>query len=145
MSIRDWDLPGELFWFGDELSHLGFRIQGHGARPPEPGSRAPQVDIHENDEAVILLLDLPGVRKEDISLQLYSGSLTLEGKRTRLAGTRDVRLERPAGRFRRSFRIGVPVEPAKVQARYRDGVLEITLPKPGPGGPAAAGVRLAVE
>jgi HSP20 family protein len=142
MSIRDWDIGGEPEWFGDELSRLGFRLREPGFGRGDSGW-VPQVDIHEREDAVILVLDLPGVRREDIELHLDPGGLTLQGKRGRLTGARDLRLERPCGPFRRSFRIEVPIEPAEAQARYRDGVLEITLPKSPASGPTR--VRVVVE
>ena len=126
----------------DELNRMGAAQSGRMA-PSEDGSWTPPVDIHEREEAVVLFLDLPGVKKEDIELQVDATGLVLQGTRFRHPGGRDLRLERPVGRFRRSFRIGVPIEPGGTQASYRDGVLEITVPKAQRAGPTK--VRVDVQ
>ena len=55
--------------------------------------------------------------------------VTVQGRRRRAEATRDLRLERPAGAFRRAFRIGAPMNPAEARATYQDGVLAVTIPK----------------
>ena len=104
---------------------------------------APPVDIQETDESLLLTVDLPGVARESIGLEVDADSLTLQGERVCESSGRSVRLERPAGRFLRSFRIGVPIDPTRVEAKYRDGVLAITLPKVDRRGPTQ--LRIDVE
>ena len=138
------------------MESLGSDIFGHMARlerelgdlaagvspSQEEGEWRPPVDIYERDDALVLVMDLPGVRKEDIDLQVDGATLTVQGEKTRqLADTRSLRLERPVGRFRRSFRMGAPIDPARVKASYRNGVLEIVLPKAASPGP----VRLHID
>jgi HSP20 family protein len=101
------------------------------------------VDILERGNALVLLVDLPGVKREDIELRVEADTLTLEGQRAGPEGARGVRLERPRGKFRRAFRIDAPISPQSVQATWRDGVLEIVLeksPRPEP-----VQVRVTVE
>jgi len=114
-----------------EMARLRRRIEGLASSPPaaEEGPWAPPVDIRESERALVLSFDLPGLRREDIELRVDRDGLTLQGERPPAERLRAVRLERPAGPFRRSFRIGIPINPAGVQATYRDGVLEITIPK----------------
>ena len=81
-------------------------------------------------------MDLPGLKPNEIGLTVDHESLTIEGERVQSARGNGLRLERPMGRFRRSFRIGVPVNPDGVQAAYRDGVLRVSLPRAAPRGPA---------
>lgn len=98
----------------------------------EEGERwAPAVDISEAADAYVLHADLPGMRLEDITLARENGVLTLSGERRAVSdeakdGYR--RVERRAGHFSRSF--SLPEGTAeKITARYRDGVLEVRIPK----------------
>ena len=79
---------------------------------------------------MVVLADLPGVKREEIDLRVDREGLTLEGERPRPKADGGIRLERPSGRFRRSFRIaGIPIDPSGAEATYRDGVLRIVIPK----------------
>lgn len=122
--------PGfeEMSRLWDDLSRSGAGPRGR-AVPHEDGAWTPHVDIHEREDALLFLLDLPGVKKEDIELHVDANGIVLQGVRARQSGLRDLRLERPVGRFRRAFRVGVPIDPDGAQASYRDGVLAITVPK----------------
>ena len=123
MSTRDWDIFGSAL-----LSDRGTAEQDD--------VWAPAVDIYEREDSLVLLVDLPGLERDDIDLQVEANALTIHGERSRTAPVGGIRLERPAGRFRRSFRIGIPIDPAGVRASYRAGVLEVRLPKAAPTGPA---------
>lgn len=93
---------------------------------------SPAVDVAENQSAIILRAELPGMRQEDIDIELTGDTLTVRGERKFESEKRDenyVRVERSYGRFQRSFTLGVPIDGEKVGATYRDGILEITLPK----------------
>jgi HSP20 family protein len=91
----------------------------------------PLVDICESENEVTVRMDVPGVNKESIDVQLTGETLAVRGERgfERREGENVIHVERPYGQFVRSFTIGVPVQTDKVQANYRDGVLSITLPK----------------
>jgi len=143
MDIDDRDIFGDIARLRKDLGRFAasFRFGPQVADSEEVW--APLVDIHERDDSLVLLVDLPGLRREDIELQVDADALTLQGERTRLEGANEIRLERPGGRFRRSFRIGVPIDPSRVQATYRDGVLQISIPKVAPSGPTR--VRVDVE
>jgi HSP20 family protein len=101
------------------------------------------VDIYEREGTLVLLLDLPGMRREDIGLEVEANGIVIEGERVRSDQARGLRLERPMGRFRRAFRIGVPIDPSQAQASYRDGVLEITAPKADISGPRRVKIDVA--
>jgi len=142
MSIGDWDIFGDLARLRQRLGRLS-HVNDAGMRGDDRDDAwAPPVDILEQDGALVLLVDLPGVRREDIELTIAHESLTVAGQRSSTEGGAGIRLERPAGRFRRSFRIAVPVDPSRAQAAYRDGVLRITLPQAAPAGPARVRVRV---
>src|ERR1051325_6299199 len=92
-----------------------------------------KVDIAEANGAYVVNADLPGVRKEDIQVSIDGAEVTLtaEVKREKEASKdeRVVHSERVYGKVTRSFALPREVDEAKVEARFRDGVLELTLPK----------------
>jgi len=93
---------------------------------------SPAVDIAETQNEVVLRAELPGLKQDDIDIELTGDTLTLRGERKFENEERKdnfVRVERSYGRFQRSFTLGVPVQNDQVSATYRDGVLEIHLPK----------------
>ena len=90
------------------------------------------VDIVEDEKKIVLKSDLPGVNEKDIEVKLDDGVLTLSGERTFDKETKDEnlrRVERGYGSFRRSFALPDTVDAEKVSASYKNGVLEIALPK----------------
>jgi len=94
---------------------------------------APPIDIAERENEFVVRTDLPGVRKEDISITLENGVLTISAEYKKddeqKEGDRIIRQERRYGRFVRSLRLGVPIDEKKIKANYKDGVLELMLPK----------------
>jgi HSP20 family protein len=93
---------------------------------------APVLDMHETKDDVVLNFELPGISEKDISLSITGDLLTLKGER---AFNRDLKddnyhhVERAYGKFERSVQLPMSVQAAKVKATYRDGVLEVRLPK----------------
>ncbi|RMG45379.1 MAG: Hsp20/alpha crystallin family protein [Acidobacteria bacterium] len=104
----------------------GLGLPGRGRRAAE---FLPPVDVRETDSAVVIEADLPGVPREAIDLRVEGGMLLLTGERPRANGAGIVRSERPAGRFRRSFRLPPGADPSRITAGYEAGVLTITIPK----------------
>ena len=92
---------------------------------------APAVDIFENDEAITLLADIPGVKAEDLKIDLRENTLTLTGRVTALerAGEIDVLREYRAGTFVRQFALSETIDQPKIEAKLTDGVLRLELPK----------------
>ena len=136
MSTRDWDIFGDLARLRKDLDRIADSFRPGPSSEGRDDIWVPPVDIHERDDSLVLLVDLPGFTREEIDLQVDGQTLTLRGARVRTQPGRGLRLERPIGRFHRSFRIGVPIDPSRVEAAYRDGVLEISLPKISASGPA---------
>lgn len=96
------------------------------------GMWTPAVDIYENNDFVVVKAELPGVEKDRISVEVKEGILTLRGERgfdKELKKESYHRIERSYGSFQRSFSLPVSVDQEKVTARFRDGVLEVQLPK----------------
>jgi HSP20 family protein len=94
-----------------------------------PGTWAPAVDVIETEDAYLLYAELPGVRKEDIQLQVRDRRLELSGRRHPLAERNFLRMERSYGPFRRTFDLGAPVETDGITAGYEQGILRVHVPK----------------
>jgi HSP20 family protein len=92
----------------------------------------PLVDIAETKDEVIVKAEIPGMTKEEISISLSDNVLTLRGEKKKEKeekGKTFYRMERSYGSFVRSLTLPTAVLAGKVKAVYKDGVLEITLPK----------------
>jgi HSP20 family protein len=91
----------------------------------------PALDLYQNNDNLIAIVELPGMRKEDIEISLHDGMLTISGERS--SGSSDgenaERTERFSGKFRRSITLPTRVDAGKVNATYKDGLLTVTLPK----------------
>jgi HSP20 family protein len=93
---------------------------------------SPRVDVSETDKAFGITAELPGMKEDDIEVVLSDGVLTLKGTKseTREEKDKDYHLsERVFGEFRRSFRVPDTVDDTKVKATFKNGVLEVSLPK----------------
>ena len=121
----------DLVGIQDEVNRLfdGFfgRVPGH-----VEGNFMPTVDIEETGEEFILRADLPGVPQKEVKVSLMGDTLTIRGVRKyETNGNQGTvhRVERVYGTFERSFTLGSPVRNDRVKATYRDGVLEVRVPK----------------
>jgi HSP20 family protein len=92
---------------------------------------SPALDLYQNNDSVVAIVELPGMRKEDIEISLHDGMLTISGERTSEVseGEKAERTERFSGKFRRSITLPARVDAGKVSATYKDGILTVTLPK----------------
>ena len=115
---------------------------------PERRAAAPaqfRMDVTENDKEYQVFAELPGVKKEEISITINGNEVAVaaEVKHEKVVKNGDTVLcaERYYGTIKRQFSLGQEVDEASAQAKYNDGVLELTLPKKA----AAAARRLAVH
>jgi HSP20 family protein len=92
---------------------------------------SPALDLYETGDRVVAVVELPGMRKEDIDISLHDGTLTISGERKRESANGETaqRTERYVGTFRRSISLPTRVDAGKVSATYQDGILKVTLPK----------------
>ena len=92
---------------------------------------SPALDLYQNTDNIIAMVELPGMRKEDIEISLHGGTLTISGERKHESTNRNKaeRTERYVGTFRRSIALPTRVDAKRVSATYRDGILTVTLPK----------------
>ena len=92
----------------------------------------PSIDIVEEKDNYVVRVDLPGLSKDDVSVTLQDNFLTIKGERKAEAESKDAnyyRRERVYGSFSRTFELPGTVDPKKIDAHFRDGVLHVTLPK----------------
>jgi HSP20 family protein len=92
---------------------------------------SPAFDLYESGDHLVAVVELPGMRKEDIDISLHDGTLTISGERKREStnGEAARRTERYVGTFRRSITLPTRVDAGKVSATYENGILKVTLPK----------------
>jgi HSP20 family protein len=91
----------------------------------------PTADIFETEDALTVVLEMPGANKDDIDVSVENGVLTVEGKInfSKYEGLQPVYSEYNIGPFRRSFRISSRIDQDKINAEMRDGVITLILPK----------------
>jgi HSP20 family protein len=101
------------------------------------GTLAPRIDVSETGKEMTLTVELPGVDEKDIDVSLSGKQLTIKGeKKSEQEEKKDEegrvfhRVERSYGAFQRTMTLPFDVEPEKVSAQFKDGVLTVTLPKP---------------
>src|SRR5262245_18778271 len=135
MSIEKWDPVRGMTDVQGEVNRIFDTFLG---RPMVSGAGsavrtwAPVLDMHETKDEVVLNFELPGVSDKDVSLSITGDVLTLKGEHTANREFKEedaYRTERVYGRFERSVQLPMPVQADKVKATYRDGVLEVNLPK----------------
>jgi HSP20 family protein len=121
--------------FGDVLDDLmkGFLVRPVGAAEAGESVRRIKVDVAEKNGEYKVLAEIPGVKKEDIQVDIEGDVVSISAE-TRAEkdvkeGERVIHSERYFGKVSRSFRLGQEVDQAKASAKYTDGVLELVLPK----------------
>jgi HSP20 family protein len=131
--------------FGEEVERFFDRFLTPGFQaepfvPPFPFETAaaewfPMLDLTENANEFIVRLEVPGVHKENLDINLTGTLLAITGRRELMAeatGETYLRREREVGKFVRTIRLPAPVVEKDVQATYEDGLLVIRLPKVAP-------------
>ena len=114
------------------------------AEQTRPGvTFTPTVDIFETEKEMTLLADMPGVKPDDLSIDLRDNTLTLEGDITPPNGQKEESLyeEYASGRFYRQFSLSEVIDQAKIDAQLQDGVLRLLLPKVEKATPRKIAVR----
>jgi HSP20 family protein len=99
----------------------------------DQGRYAPAMDVRETDEAYIVEADVPGMKKDDVHIEVADNVLTIKGERKDEKEEKDKnyhRVERLFGSFARSVALPAGIDAGKVSAKFDNGVLTVTLPKP---------------
>ena len=152
VPARREDVPADPFFrLHQEMNRLfdeafaGFG--GAFAAPAGFGEASPRVDIRETDGALVVEAELPGVAEDDLDVELSDNVLTIRGEKK--SETRDERsgayryVERSYGAFSRAIPIPYDIDPDAVEAKFKNGVLTLTLPKPE--GAARASRKIAIK
>lgn len=105
----------------------------------------PPVDILESKDSYLIRAELPGMRNEDLKTEVNEGILTLSGERKLedpADGVEYHRVERVTGKFSRSFHVPQTVNPDSIKATYKDGILEVQVPKADEAKPRQIAISL---
>jgi HSP20 family protein len=122
LMVRDPFLASPLRLM-DEL----LRSSGNGNRAT---SYTPVLDVRETRDEYLALVDLPGVKSEDVTIEVNDQVLTISGSRVPVETGETQLVERPYGSFVRSLTLPKGVNSDEIKADYKDGVLEVHIPKP---------------
>jgi HSP20 family protein len=135
MALARWTPAAHLHSFQEEMNRIFnefFRGGTGGEQGWAAGAWTPPVDIYETDDALVLTAMLPGVSKDEVSIEVHNNTLMLRGERKPASAVSDERYYRREcvyGPFQRSFVLPATVDQNQVQATYHDGILELRLPK----------------
>ena len=138
MTLIRWNRPTpaiarDLFSAREEMDRLFDRFfEGSPLRAEFTPAFAPAVDVEETSDAWLLRADLPGMSEKDVKVSLVGDTVTIRGERRIERSTKEATLhrwERASGTFERSFQLPSPPQGDAVKASYKDGVLEIRVPK----------------
>lgn len=131
-TLVRWDPLRDVASLHTELSRLmNGLFEGSGGRPAQ--AWVPTLDVWETEDAVTYAFDLPGVAKDDISIEVEDGALTVSASREQskeIDEERFHRLERRYGTFSRTVGLPQGVTEDEIKASYADGVLHVVVPKP---------------
>ncbi len=132
-ELTSWPSPDRWMSLREDLNSLFESPFWSGFRRPGQlfSAWSPALDLYQNSDNVVAVVELSGMRREDIEISLHDGTLTISGERKRETsnGEKAERTERYIGKFRRSITLPTCVDATKVSATYRDGILTVTLPK----------------
>ncbi len=118
--------------FEDQMEDLMDRFLGGEGGWLRGDGFLPRVDLVENDNQFEVVVDLPGLKPEEVDLELKDGDLWITGKReeeTEEKGKTLHRIERRHGSFQRMVPLPKSIDEEKIEARFENGVMKITLPK----------------
>jgi HSP20 family protein len=121
-----------------------FTPRGAGDSDSDQAVWAPRADLAETEDSFVIVLDVPGVREEELQLTLEEDTLKVAGERRFAREGSDSqfhRIERSYGRFFRAFRFGSPIDASGVDADFQDGVLTVRVPKAEASKPRRIQVR----
>jgi HSP20 family protein len=135
MALIRWDPFREMSSLQERMNRLmsDFRTRSPlGEEEMAQGAWIPAVDIYETKESIVLNVELPGVTQQDLALEVKDNTLTIRGEKKLEKDVKEEsfhRMERTYGSFMRAFTLPSTVSQDKVKAKFKDGVLEIMLPK----------------
>ena len=135
MALIRWDPFREISTLQERMNRLFSEMARRSPVAEEEmiqGAWIPPVDIFETGDSIVIKAELPGISKEDITLEVKENTLTIKGEKKFEKDVKEEsyhRVERSYGAFQRAFSLPGTVQQDKVKAKFRDGILEITIPK----------------
>src|SRR5882672_4900155 len=134
---RHWDPIRDLMLLQDRMNQLFEDATERRARERaetrdeiERADWIPVADVYERAEEYVVAMDLPGIDRAALEINLENQRLSIKGMRSSANGDQGQhRTERPQGKFNRSFGVPTAVDPEQIEAEYKDGVLYVRLPK----------------
>jgi HSP20 family protein len=133
MALVRWEPFRELAALQNEMGRWMGQLPGLTPGNGQSSNWLPSVDVWETENELVLSFDLPGISEEDIAVELEDNVLTVSGERQRTSehsSERFYRFERRYGTFSRSVTLPPGVQEDSIKADYKDGVLEVRIPKP---------------
>lgn len=133
-TLMRWDPFREMTTLRDEMNRLFTRTIGDQpvAKAAAEATWSPPVDVFDTPDAIVLKAELPGLKVEDVDVELDENVLTISGERRfeeKVDDGRAYRLERAYGRFARTMTLPQNVKADEIAATITDGVLEVRVPK----------------
>lgn len=135
MQLVKWNPMRDMLSFNNRADRIfnDFFYPSRGMQMSKDSSWNPRVDIYEDEDAIVLKAELPGVEKDNIVVDVEGRVLTLKGERSSDNEVKEesyYRRERTFGSFERRFNLPDNVDPEKITADYKDGILKLGIPKP---------------
>jgi HSP20 family protein len=136
MAIVKWDPFRDVTELQNRINRLFDESFGRSREPDDEinlHAWRPAVDIYEAENRIVLAVELPGVGKESVAVEVKDDVLTLKGERLADPAISDdsyIRRERLYGPFKRSFTLHQNVKPDQIKATFKDGILQIEIPRP---------------
>ena len=146
--------PSDLFSALNQLAKMRAEMDrvfesnlGSLSRSPAPLSRwNPAVAVYTDKDQFTVVVELPGLKKEEIEISLHDDTLTISGERKREeSNEQEFLTERSYGKFQRSLTLPTAVDAEKVKASYKDGLLQVVLPKAEEAKPKQIEVDLKIK
>ena len=137
-SIARWDPIADLDWFRSPF-FLGREPVAASVRPFSPA-----IDVAEDDGNYVVTAEIPGTRREDITVEVHGGTLTIRGEKRNEREERDEHrsfVERSFGTFSRSFTLPANADDRKVDASFEAGVLTVTIAKSEEAKPRTVAIK----
>ncbi len=132
MALQRWMPSDTITDFHQEVDRLFDNFFGRGTEETSVYRFTPVVDIEETEKEFQVTAELPGLKKGDVNVRVKDNLLTISGEKKQTKKDKDKnyrRTERAYGAFERTFRLPSAVERDKIDANFKDGLLEITIPK----------------
>ena len=134
MTLVKWTPKRNMFNIFDEVEQMMHQAFGHSLENGSRLSYSPLMNVSETERDYLIMMDLPGVGKKDVDVNLRNGNLTVSGERKRKTSEKSdennrIWHETTYGTFSRSFELTSDVVVDKIKANFKDGVLNITIPK----------------